>query len=74
MCISSIQQSNENSIKFSLSTQTRSGSKLSQSKGHTLELDFTSRVPSALDLAHLNSHNLFNPQPVVITITTHLYI
>ena len=31
-CISSILQSNENSIEFSLSTQTRSGSKMSQSK------------------------------------------
>ena len=31
-CISSVQQSNENSIKFSLSTQTRSSSKTSQSK------------------------------------------
>ena len=32
MYISSIQQSNKNSIKFSLSTWTRSGSKASQSK------------------------------------------
>ena len=32
MCISSIEQSNENSIKFSLSTWTRSSSKISQSK------------------------------------------
>ena len=32
MYISSIQQSNENSIEFSLSTQTRSSSKVSQSK------------------------------------------
>jgi len=32
MCISSVQQSNENSIEFFLSTWTRSGSKASQSK------------------------------------------
>jgi len=32
MCISSVQQSNKDSIEFFLSTQTRSGSKLSQSK------------------------------------------
>ena len=31
-CISSVQKLNENSIEFSLSTQTRSGSKASQSK------------------------------------------
>ena len=31
-CISSVPKSNENSIEFSLSTQTRSSSKISQSK------------------------------------------
>ena len=39
----------------------------------TLELNFTSRVPSVLDLAHLNSHNFFDPRLVVITITSHLH-
>jgi len=32
MCISSVQQLNEDSIEFFLSTQTRSNSKISQSK------------------------------------------
>ena len=40
----------------------------------TLELNFTSRAPSALDLAHPYSHNHLNPRPVIITITSHLHI
>ena len=38
-----------------------------------LELDFISRAPSTLDLVHLNSHNFFNPRPVVIIITSYFY-
>jgi len=39
----------------------------------TLELYFTSRTLSTLDLAHLNSYNFFNPRLVVSIITSHLH-
>ena len=55
MCISSIQQLDEDSIEFFLSTQTRSGSKASQSKflqdlSFVLSTDLTKQMQTSYNM------------------------
>jgi len=55
MCISSIQQLDEDSIEFSLLTQTRSGSKASQSKflqdlSFVLSIDLTKQMQTSYNM------------------------
>jgi len=73
--ISSVEKSNKNSIKFSLSNADKGvvGLILAlELASLTLELDITLRAPSTLDSVQSHSH-ITNPQSLIITISNYLY-
>ena len=57
MCISSVQQTNENSIEFSLSTQTRRAIKSSQAKS----LQGWNAIDNLLSIPNILFNSLINP-------------
>ena len=74
-CISSVEKSNENSIEFFLSNTDKGAVGLIPAlelASLILELNIILQAPSALDSAQSYSH-LFDPWPLIITISSHLH-